>query len=429
MVARVSERTDGVPLFAEELTQLMRDGDGEAIPATLRDSLAARLDRLGAARETAQLAAVVGREFAHDLIAAVSEAPEEPLETDLSQLADAEVIYVRGTAPDATYRFKHALIQDAAYESLLKSRRRALHGKVARVLTERFAAVTEAQPELLARHWAAAGETGPALAAWKSAGARAYARRAFAEAEVAYRQCLTLLDGHAACAERDAEELEITSALNRALQITHGYAAPETHEAAARARALAEKTGAVAALVREEGRVWQSVVTAGDYAGAAALADHILDLVSGEADQPTHLIFAHASQVQQRFYTGDLMGADDHFTRLSPLLDTVGARQPAGNNNVSIGVASLTAWLLGKPADAFARRDRARAIADASGRPYDLALALHFEGLAAFPHAPAGEGGGRGRRAPRALRGQRLYLCRRPGPRRARLGADAAWRT
>ena len=181
------KRTDGVPLFAEELTRLLTEGDGHGgareIPATLHDSLAARLDRLGRAREVAQLGAVLGREFSYELLSAISPMPEGELQWGLTKLADAELINVRGHPPEASYQFKHALIQDAAYEALLKSKRKELHRLVARTITDKFPAVADAQPEILARHWSDAGEADLAVAAWTKAARAARARHAFKEAE------------------------------------------------------------------------------------------------------------------------------------------------------------------------------------------------------------------------------------------------------
>ena len=173
LIDAVVKRTDGVPLFAEELTRLILERDGRSaareIPATLHDSLAARLDRLGPAKEVAQIAAVIGREFSYELLQAVSPMSEAELQSALEKVADAELIYARGIPPEATYQFKHALIQDAAYEALLKSRRRELHRRVAQTITQKFATIAEAQPEVLARHWTDAGEAEPAIAAWKKA--------------------------------------------------------------------------------------------------------------------------------------------------------------------------------------------------------------------------------------------------------------------
>ncbi len=208
VIDAVVKRTDGVPLFAEELTRLILEGDGRAvageIPATLHDSLMARLDRLGAAKEVAQVAAVIGREFSYELLQAVSPIPEDGLQSALEKLADAELIYARGIPPEATYQFKHSLVHDAAYEALLKSRRRDLHRRVAQTITEKFPAVAEAQPETLARHWTYSGDAEPAIAAWKKAGEAAEARRAFREAEEGYRQALAVLKTLPESPERDA---------------------------------------------------------------------------------------------------------------------------------------------------------------------------------------------------------------------------------
>jgi len=380
----IIKRTDGVPLFAEELTRLVLHDDGDSganeIPETLLDSLAARLDRLGRAKEVAQLASVLGREFSYELLEAVASMSETDLQAGLSKLADAELIYARGRPPQATYQFKHALIQDAAYDTLLKRKRQGLHARVARTIAERFTALAEGQPEVLALHWTRAGEADPATAAWKNAGDAAYARRAFKEAEAAYRQGLAMLNTQSESAERDAKELQLCSALNRVLQLTRGYAAPETVEAASRARALAEKSGSLSDLIREEARIWRAVITAGDYAGAAALADHIQDLAHDEGDNPGRLVFVHNAQVQVRFYTGDLLGVEEHFERLSPLIDTVGKRQAPGNNIVALGIASHTAWTRGQFEAAKQRMARAFAFAEESRDPYDLAMALHFQG-------------------------------------------------
>ena len=174
-IATVVERTGGVPLFVEELTRaVLESGDakltGREIPVTLHDSLMARLDRLGPAKEVTQVGAVIGGEFSYELLHAVHPIAEEDLQRALRTLADAELIYVRGIAPEATYQFKHALIRDAAYEALLKSRRKDLHRLVARTIDEKFPALKEAHPEVLARHWTEAGETEPAIAEWSRAG-------------------------------------------------------------------------------------------------------------------------------------------------------------------------------------------------------------------------------------------------------------------
>ena len=253
-VAAVVERTGGVPLFVEELTRaVLESGDakltGREIPVTLHDSLMARLDKMGPAKEVAQLGAVIGSEFSYELLHAVHPLAEEDLRRALRGLADAELLYVRGLAPEATYQFKHALIRDAAYEALLKSRRKDLHRLVASTIDDKFAAFKEAHPEVPARHWTEAGETEPAIAEWSKAGKAAEARNAFREALESYQQAMALLTLLPESPERDLRELELRELVVQMLNVTRGYAAPETREATERAAVLAEKSGNLTQLV------------------------------------------------------------------------------------------------------------------------------------------------------------------------------------
>jgi class 3 adenylate cyclase len=203
----VVERTGGVPLFIEELTRSVLESGAKLaareIPATLHDSLMARLDRLGTAKEVAQVGAVIGSEFSYDLLSAVHAIAEADLQQALRNLADAELLYERGIAPDATYQFKHALIRDAAYEALLKSRRKELHGQVARTIDEKFPILKEAHPEVLARHWTEAGETEQGIVEWSRAGTTAEARNAAWEALDSYQRAVELLKMLPESPERD----------------------------------------------------------------------------------------------------------------------------------------------------------------------------------------------------------------------------------
>ena len=292
----------------------------------------------------------------------------------LKALADADLIHTRGTPPLATYRFKHALTQDAAYEGLLRSKRRRLHGHVAAIIGHKFPALAAAQPRMLARHWTEAGEEEAAVSAWMRAGDEAYARRAFTEAEDDYRQAGGVLNARPASPARDARELELCSALVRVLQVTRGYSAPETVEAGARVRALAERIGNPAQLVRQDARTWRAILVTGDYRAAAQLADTML-----EDEDNTVLVYAHNAQVQIRFYVGDLVGVEEHFALLSPLIDSVGLSQATSANVMSIGVAALGAWAMGSTVLARERIARAIAFADKSRNPYNQAMALHYE--------------------------------------------------
>jgi len=186
VVEDVAARTGGVPLFVEEVTRLLLERGGEqggihTIPPTLQQSLTARLDRLGSAREVAQVGAVIGRDFSYKLLREIAGIGDAPLQAALEKLADADILLVQGLAPASDYRFKHALIQDAAYENLLKSRRQALHRRAAEVLRDQFADTAAAEPALLAHHFTQAGMTEAAIEWWGTAGHRSMARYALFE--------------------------------------------------------------------------------------------------------------------------------------------------------------------------------------------------------------------------------------------------------
>src|SRR5215831_3431969 len=238
---QIIDRTDGIPLFIEELTKavvesgvLTETGDGYrvtgpvaplTIPTTLHASLLARLDRLAPTREVAQTAAALGRTFSHELISIVATMSKPQLDDALEQLVTAELIFQRGTPPDAEYTFKHALVQDAAYSTLLRSRRVQLHARIVATFEDHFPETVVAQPGLLARHCVQAGLAEKAVVYWRKAGQQAMARSATMEAEESYRQALMMLNALPESSERDTRELELCSALVYALQRTRGYSA------------------------------------------------------------------------------------------------------------------------------------------------------------------------------------------------------------
>jgi class 3 adenylate cyclase len=270
---QIIDRTDGIPLFIEELTKavvessvLTETDDGYkvvgpfaplSIPTTLHASLLARLDRLAPTREVAQTAAALGRKFTYELISAVATMSKPQLDDALAQLVTAELIFRRGTPPDAEYTFKHALVQDAAYSTLLRNRRLELHARIVATFEDHFQETVVAQPALLAQHCAKAGLADKAVVYWHKAGQQAMARSATTEAEESYRQGLAMLNTLPKSSERDTRELELCSALVGALQQTKGYSAPQTVEAGARVRALAEKVGNLSQLVRQATRTWE----------------------------------------------------------------------------------------------------------------------------------------------------------------------------
>jgi predicted ATPase len=259
VVEQVVAKTDGVPLFVEELTKIIvKSGmlravnshyelagplSALSIPSTLQDSMMARLDRLGTAKEVAQLGAVVGREFSHELLRAVSPRAEEALQQGLQQLVDAELICRRGLPSQGSYLFNHALVQDTAYQSLLKSTRKHHHEQIAQVLEDRFPEAQETQPELLAHHYTEAGLLAQAIPYWQQAGQRAVQRLANAEAVAHFTQGLALLQTLQDTPARVQQELQLQLALGPPLIAIKGYAAPEGKATYSRALELCRQQG------------------------------------------------------------------------------------------------------------------------------------------------------------------------------------------
>jgi predicted ATPase len=259
----VAARTGGVPLFIEEVTRLLLEGGEQggiqAIPPTLRQSLMARLDRLGPAREVAQIASVIGRSLSYGLLRDVAGIADATLQSALDKLAEADIVLVQGVPPESDYRFKHALIQDAAYENLLKSRRQVLHRRVAQILRDRFADTAAAEPEVLAYHFTQAGMTDAAIEWWSKAGDQALRRSAFQEAIAHLGKAIEMADKEGEDAPQATAEtrntasrqrLKLQTSYGQALTWGKGYAAPETTAAFARAQELAAFTACGLALLR-----------------------------------------------------------------------------------------------------------------------------------------------------------------------------------
>jgi predicted ATPase len=245
VVDGVTERTGGVPLFVEEVTRLLlergeRDST-QAIPPTLQQSLTARLDRLGPAREIAQIGAVIGRDFPYALLRTVAGMDDAALQTMLDRLTVADILLVQGPPPQSEYRFKHALIQDAAYENLLKSRRQVLHRRVGEVLRDQFTGIAAAQPELVAHHFSQGGLTENAIEWWGKAGQQSLERSAFVEATAQLTRALDVIATLPPTPTLRQEEIKLQVALITPLMYLKGYVAPETKAAAERARLLIEQ--------------------------------------------------------------------------------------------------------------------------------------------------------------------------------------------
>jgi predicted ATPase len=245
VIDRIVDRTDGVPLFVEELTKSVLESGMPLveIPTTLHDSLMARLDRLESVRRVAQIAAAIGREFPYGLLRAISGLAEDELQTALARLVGSELVFQRGTPPDAVYTFKHALVQDAAHGSLLRSSRQQLHARIAEALETHFPELPDSQPELLAQHYAETGLVEISVFFWGKAGHSSTGRSAMAEAASQFHKGLDQLALLPDTPERQRQELEFWSALGAVLQAVKGFAAPEKGQAYARARELWEQLG------------------------------------------------------------------------------------------------------------------------------------------------------------------------------------------
>jgi class 3 adenylate cyclase len=277
MMEVVVTRTGGVPLFVEEVTRLLLESSSQAatqvIPSTLQALLTARLDRLGSAKETAQFASVLGREFSYEVIHAVAGQSDAGLIQNLERLADADLVHVDGIPPESSYRFKHALLLDAAYESLLKSRRRDIHRVIAETLSENFTQIANAQPELLAYHLTQAGLAEQAIRLWLQAGHRAVERSANMEAISQFSNGLELVQFLPEGAKRDQLELDLRTAVGVPLIASRGYAAPEVESTYARARELSERLGGSPQFANIVWGLWVRYLSRGSIGAALEMAE------------------------------------------------------------------------------------------------------------------------------------------------------------
>jgi predicted ATPase len=304
----ITARTDGVPLFVEELTKAMLATGEGTIPASLHDSLMARLDRIPEVKEVAQIAACLGREFDFALLALVADRTEGDLGVALEQLVAGELIFRRGTPPEATYSFKHALVCDAAYQSLLKRRRQVVHARVATVLSKQPYDGGATNPEVLAHHFTEAGMPDEALPYWLKAGERATARFALAEAIGHLTKGLELVESMREAPERASFELALLIALGPPLMISKGLYAPEVERLYARAYGHAQQIGGPAQRFATLWGLWHLTHGRADFRSARSLADELLTLAEGQNDQE-QLLEAHHAEWTTCFFRGELVSA------------------------------------------------------------------------------------------------------------------------
>ena len=396
VAAQIVAKTDGVPLFVEELTKtvlesgLLQDAGDRyelagplpplAIPATLHDSLLARLDRLAPVKEIAQIGAALGREFSHELLAAVADRPEAELQAALDQLVAAELVYRRGTPPDVTYSFKHALVQDAAYGTLLKSKRQQLHARIAEVLEERFPEQVEAEPELLAHHCTQAGLAEMAVSYWCRAGEQALARSAMAEAAAQLQKGLELVKGLPDDADPRGRELELQIALGRAMLGAKGWAAPETGEAYSRARELCERLGETKQLFPVLWGLTVFHINRGESGAGRKVAEEMLRLAERQRDDALR-IASHRALSAALYHLGEFSATRTHLERVLSLYDSLPSRPTPSlytvdHRAMALSFLATTLFLLGYPDQAEARHREAVDYARTLGHSHSLGLVL-----------------------------------------------------
>ena len=305
IVAQIADRTDGVPLFVEELTKSVLESGVPAvgIPTTLHDSLMARLDRLASVRLVAQTGAAIGREFSYQLLYAVARLPDDELKAALAGLVASELVFQRGTPPDAVYSFKHALVQDAAHSSLLRNTRQQLHAHIAEALETQSPELMESHPELFAQHYAEAGFTAKSFAYWGQAGRKSAARWAMAEAAAQFQRGLGQLALLPDTPERQRLELEFTSALGNAFGSVKGLAAPETGRAYGRARELWEQLGSPSEflMIPQELSIYHG--TRGDIDMARRCDEDVLR-ISRQRNDSAGLVLGHGSSGRNLLHAG-----------------------------------------------------------------------------------------------------------------------------
>ena len=333
----IIERTDGVPLFVEEMTKAVLEAESEgdawkitaavpssalAVPASLHASLMARLDRLGPAKEVAQIGAAIGREFSHALLAAVVRKPEAELQSALDRLGAAGLLFAQGVPPHATYLFKHALVQDAAYGTLLRSHRQQLHDRIVRTLEENFPEIAEIQPEILARHSAEADLDERAIRYWRLAGEKAVRRASNREAIGHFRQALALSAKLPPSTARSRNELAILSQLGPALMIVHGWSAPQVGEAFERAVDLARELESSADLAPPLAGLWLFRTARGQFSRAEEITAELFN-IARELEDPNILLQAHHSAWPIRWFVGELTDANLHIDAALQIYDEV----------------------------------------------------------------------------------------------------------
>jgi predicted ATPase len=402
VVEHIVSKTDGVPLFIEELTKMLLESallreEAEhyaltgplvavTIPTTLYDSLMARLDRLPTVREVAQRGAVLGREFSYELLHALMPMEEATLQHGLTQLVDAELLYQRGRPPRARYIFKHALIQDAAYASLLKSSRQQYHQQSAQLLETRFPEIVAAEPELMAHHYTEAGCHAQAVGYWQQAGARALQRSANVEAIAHVQRGLELLTTLPDTSQRTQHELDLLTTLGPALMSTKGYADPKVGQVYIRARELCQRIGETPEHFLVLYNLWVFYLIRAEHQTTLELGEECLQLAQRVQDK-TLLLAAYFVLGVSWFYRGSPVLACSHLEHTMALYDPAQHHVLAYHyGGFDPGILCFlhyawALWLRGYPAQGRAHSAKALSLAQQLAHPYTLPRTLYYDAL------------------------------------------------
>ncbi len=405
----IIERTDGVPLFVEEMTKAVLEAEGEgderkttaaipysahAVPASLHASLMARLDRLGAAKGIAQIGAVIGREFSHALLAAVASKAQEELQSALDRLMAAGLLFRQGVPPHATYLFKHALVQDAAYGTLLREPRRALHARIAETLRDRFTTIADAEPEVVAHHFTQAAQAEAGIEWWSKAGERALRSSAYEEAIAHLEKALVLAGALAESPAQRLLRLRLQIANGQALIHARGFAAPETAAAFSRAREFASGVEDVTERFPVYYGLWAGSWVRGEFSQMREPALAFLDDTKNRAGTREASI-AHRLLGSTCWLQGDFIGARMHLENSLAIYDSERDRDFAFRFGQDTGVSAmiilaLTLWPLGEIEGASQRADEATTQAALSTHVATEAFAHGYKSLFEMMRRDAG---------------------------------------
>jgi len=373
VIDTIIARTDGMPLFVEELTKAILETGETTIPASLHDSLMARLDRIPDVKET------------YTLLEAVGGKTETELRAGLDKLAATEIVFRRGIPPEARYTFKHALVQDAAYQSILKSKRQLLHGRIAEMLEERFPETVAAEPELLAHHYTGARRVEPAVGYWQKAGEQAIRRSANVEAINHLERGLSVLAGLSDKAEHDRWELALQLDLGQASMAVKGQASTEVHEAYARARQLGPMVGDAQQHFRALWGVWRSHIMRSECSKAHDIGLECLRVAERSGDGALLLAGRFATGGSLCFM-GEFKAAREHLEQAIPLYDFDQHSGLCYQYGQDPGASSMSylgwvLWFLGLPEQAISIGRDAIALAERLGHPFTLAQVSMYQAM------------------------------------------------